>query len=69
MISKYVNDGDVNWDLQINACLTAIRCTPSESTGYSSFYLMYGRDPVLSLDTLLTPRRKYMGEDLSKIYI
>lgn len=47
MIAKRISDGDHNWDLQVNACLTAIGSTPSESTGYSLYYLMYGRDPVL----------------------
>lgn len=31
------------------------------------YYLLYGRDVVLPIDTLLKPRLKYQGEDLHKI--
>jgi len=62
LLSKATEDNSNTWDLQLNACLTAIRCAPSESTRFSPFFLLYGRDPVLPLDSLLLPQRKYMGE-------
>jgi len=66
LLSKATEDGSNTWDLQLNACLTAIRCAPSESTRYSPFFLLYGRDPVLPLDSLLLPQRKYMGESSAR---
>ena len=35
----------------------------NESTKYSPYFIMYGRDPVPQVDTLLQPRLQYTGED------
>ena len=34
----------------------------SESSKFSSFYLLYKRDVVLPIDNLLKPRRKYQAD-------
>ena len=39
----------------------------SESSKFSSFYLLYNRDLVLPVDNILRPRRKYLGEDYHEI--
>ena len=44
----------------IPGALFAMRTCVNESTPYM---LVYGRDPVLPLDTLLAPRRRYLGDD------
>ncbi|CAM9771411.1 unnamed protein product [Lampetra planeri] len=39
-----VNERQVDWDLQIPSVLSAYRMAPHASTGYSPFFLMYGRE-------------------------
>ena len=38
------------WPLYLHAGLLAIRCTASRMTGYSPYFLLYGRNPLLSFD-------------------
>jgi hypothetical protein len=56
-----------NWDTMLSQCVAAYNMFPSESTGFSPFFLLYGREPYLPLDTILKPRRRYMGEEEHKI--
>lgn len=44
-----------NWDRKLPFVLFAYRTSPQESTGYSPFYLLYGRDPVLPTEEVLMP--------------
>ena len=53
----------------MNQTLAAIRFHPNESSKFSPYYLLYNRDVVLPLDTLLKPRRRYAGEDQHKIIL
>ena len=50
-VSKHQKD----WDNFIPAAFLAIRTSPSESTGESPFYLLYGREPLLLMDVSLLP--------------
>ena len=59
---KRVNDGQRDWPDHLPAVLMAHRVSVQESSRYSSFFLLYGRDPVLPMDTLLRPKMKYAGE-------
>ena len=43
--------------------LTAIRFHVNESSKFSPFCLIYNRDVVLPLDTILTPHKRYYGDD------
>jgi hypothetical protein len=54
-------------DLFLNQALAAIRFNPSDTTKMSPFFALYNRDPVLPLDNILQPRRKYHGEQYHKI--
>ncbi|CAC5412796.1 unnamed protein product [Mytilus coruscus] len=47
--------------------LAAIRFNVNESTKFSPYFLLYNRDPVLHIDNILKPRRKYYGEEEHKI--
>ena len=38
---------------------------PNEHSKESPFFLMFGRDPVLPLNTLLGPKVRYMGNDIN----
>lgn len=67
MLSKKTTKHLEMWDSYLPAILASYRVGISESSGYSPFYLMYTRDPVLPLDNLLKPRRRYFGEDYDKI--
>ena len=39
-----------DWQNHVAPLVHAYNCTTHESTGYSSFYLMFGREPQLSID-------------------
>ena len=51
------------WEDLVPGALFAMRTCVNDSTKYTPYMLVYGRDPVMPLDTLLTPRRRYYGED------
>ena len=38
------------WPLMVHACLLSMRCTTTRVTGYSPYYLLYGRHPILAFD-------------------
>ena len=66
LLAKKMNDHIDNWDIHINSALLAIRTNVSETTKKSPFFLLYNRLPVLPLDNLLLPRRKYHGDEYHK---
>ena len=51
-------------DLVPLAC-AAYNFIPNEHSKESPFFLMFGRDPVLPLNTLLEPKIRYMGNDIN----
>ena len=63
MIQKQISENQTLWDQILQPCLGAYRMSKNESTKYSPYFIMYGRDPVLLVDTLLQPRLQYTGED------
>ena len=68
MAKKLQSDAST-WDACLNQTIAAIRFQKNESTKFSPFFLLHNRDPVLSIDNLLKPRRKYVGEDPHKILL
>ena len=46
------------------AC-AAYNFIPNEHSKESPFFLMFGRDPVLPLNTLLRPKMRYLGNDIN----
>ena len=44
------------------AC-AAYNFMPNENSRESPFFLMFARDPILPLNTLLSPKIRYMGND------
>ena len=49
-IAKLINDNDKEWDEYISSVLFAYRTMKHKSTGYSPFYLMYGRQAKLPVE-------------------
>ncbi|UYV63268.1 hypothetical protein LAZ67_2003589 [Cordylochernes scorpioides] len=50
MLSMYVNTDQKNWDEILPFITHAYNTTIQETTGYSPFFLMYGREPTSLLD-------------------
>jgi transposase InsO family protein/predicted aspartyl protease len=67
VLAKKIEEDVQTWDLYLNQTLAAIRFHENESLKFSPFSLVYNRDVVLPLDTILKPRRRYMGEDQYQI--
>ena len=51
------------WDVALPCALFAYRTTVNETTKFTPFLVVYGRDPILPMDTLLGPKVKYLGDD------
>ena len=54
----YVSSNQKDWDEHLNSVLFAYRVSPSEVTGESPFYMLYGREPLLPMDTALLPPKE-----------
>ena len=67
VLAKKLEDNLTTWDIHLNQTLAAIRFNINESSSFSPFYLLYNHDPVLPIDNILKPRRKYMGEEPHQI--
>ena len=63
VLSKYAGLVQTSWITYIPALLMAYRTSVNDSTKFTPFFLLYGRDPVLPMDTLLRPKLKYMGDE------
>ena len=59
ILFKLTAENPKSWDLFLNQALAAIRFNPSDTTKMSPFFALYNKDPVLPLDNILQPRRKY----------
>ena len=67
IMSKRLEENYEVWDVHLNQVLAAIRFNVNESTKFSPYYLLYNRDPVLPLDNILKPHRRYLGDKPHKI--
>ncbi|CAM9400788.1 unnamed protein product [Lampetra fluviatilis] len=59
--TPHVSESQTDWDLQIPGVLAAYRMAPNAATGFSPFFLMYGREPNPPVPTQLqisTPHGK-----------
>ena len=52
-LSMFVSKDQKDWDEYIPLILFAYRTSICETTGYSPFYIMFGREPRLPIDTKL----------------
>ena len=62
-IAKHV--AQLEWDVLISLACVMYNFIPNEHSKESPFFLMFGRDPVLPLNTLLGPKLRYLGNDLN----
>ena len=60
-LSKHISQ-TLEWNQVIPLACAAYNFMPSESSKEALFFLMFGRDPVLPLNTLLVPTLWYMGD-------
>ena len=59
-IAKHVVP-QLEWDVLIPLACAAYKFIPNEHSKESPFFLMFGRDPALPLNTLLGPKMRYLG--------
>ena len=63
-IAKHIAP-QLEWDVLVPLACAAYNFIPNEHSKESPFFLMFGRDPVLPLNTLLEPKIRYMGNDVN----
>ncbi|UYV82343.1 hypothetical protein LAZ67_21001753, partial [Cordylochernes scorpioides] len=63
MLSMYVDVEQRNWDAVLPYVTFAYNTSQQESTGFSPFYLIHGRDVETPLDTILAYRENTSLED------
>ena len=63
-ITKHVAP-QLEWDVLIPLACATYNFICNEHSKESSFFLMFGRNPVLPLNTLLGPKMRYLGNDLN----
>ena len=63
-ISKHVSP-QLDWTSVIPLASAAYNFLPNEHSKESPFFLMFGRDAVLPLNSLLSPQMHYLGNDLN----
>ncbi len=54
-MAKLVND-QTNWDEKLETVLPAYRVSKQKSTGYSPFFMMFHRQPLLPIDSELVQK-------------
>ena len=63
-IAKHVAP-QLEWDVLVPLACAAFNFIPNEHSKESPFFPMFGRDPVLPLNTLLEPKLQYLGNDIN----
>ena len=63
-IAKHVAP-QLEWSVLIPLACAMYNFIPNEHSKESPFFLMFGRNPVLPLNTLLGPKMRYLGTDLN----
>ena len=63
-IAKHVAS-QLEWDVLIPLACAAYNFIPNEHSKESPFFLMFEKDPVLPLNTLLGPKMRYLRNDIN----
>ena len=61
-LKKLCEKDPSNWDQYVNHILASYRVTPNLATAETPFFLVYGRDPNLSLHQLLEPMQQFLED-------
>ena len=64
-LKKLCEKDPAKWDRYINQAVTSYTVTPILATAETPFFLVYGRDPNLSLHQLLDPMQQFLGDQES----
>ena len=59
----------LEWDALMPLACAAYNFIPDKQSKESCFFLMFGRDPVLPLNTLLSPKMRYLGNNMNIILL
>ena len=63
-IAKHIAP-QLEWDVLVPLACAAYNFIPNEHLKESPFFLMFGRDPVIPLNTLLGPKMIFLGNDMN----
>ena len=63
-LTKLIMKDENNWDQYVKMFVGAYNCADHSNTGHSPFFLLYNRQPMYPMDTLLQDREKYYGEEM-----
>ena len=63
-IAKYIAP-QLEWDVLVPLACAVHNFILNEHSKESPFFLMFGRDPVLPLNTLLGPKMRYLGYNIN----
>ena len=69
MIGTLQTEAKINWQEEIPTLVHAYNCSCSKATGFSPFYLMFGRHPMLPIDVQFGVRTPDMVASTSHGYI
>ena len=59
----------LEWEDLVPLACAAYNFIPNEHSEESLFFLIFGRDPELSLNTLLEPEVRYMADDINIFFL
>jgi transposase InsO family protein len=68
MLRKYLHGAIHEWDLYLDSAVWALRIRKHAATGYSPFFLVYGREPVLPGDSLRPHLSKAENQDDKSVF-
>ena len=66
MIRAHVNEDQQNWDLGLNQLCFAYNSSVHETTGLTTFEVMFGREPGTLIDFLFSNRLEITREKIIK---